>query len=64
MMMNQDPRRVDTKSLNMVLSRLSPSALDSNTNFTKDDLAGFKFPFSAITDDKAKLAKFIDSVVS
>ena len=64
MMVDQDPRLVNTKSMNMVLNRLSPSSLDSNTNFTKDELAGFKFPFSAITDDKAKHAKFIDSVVS
>ena len=64
MLVDQDPRRVYTKSMNMVLNRLSPRSLDSDTNFTKDDLSGFKFPFRAITDDKAKNAKFIDSVVS
>ena len=64
MIVDQDPRLVNTKSLNMTLNRFSPSALDSNTNFTKDDLAGFNFPFSAITDDKAKHAEFIDSLVS
>ena len=64
MMVDQDPHRVNTKSMNMVLKRLSPSSLDSNTIFTKDDLPGFKFPFSAITDDRAKNATFIDSVVS
>ena len=64
MMVDQEPRFLNTSSMNMVLKRLSPSALDSNTNFTKDDSADYKLPFSAITDDKAKHAKFIDSVVS
>jgi len=64
MMVDQDPRVVRTKSMNMELNRLSRRSLDSNTNFTKNDSAGFRFPFSAITDEKAKNAKFIDSVVS
>lgn len=64
MMVDQDPHQVNTKSLNMELNRLSPRSLETNTNFTDEDVAGFKFPLSAITDDKAKDALFIDSVVS
>lgn len=64
MMVDQDPLLVNTTSMIMELNRLSRRSLDSNTNFTKDDLPGFRFPFSAITDEKAKNATFIDTVVS
>ena len=64
MLVDQDPHRMTTKSMHMELNRLSPRSLETNTNFTDDDEAGFKFPLSAITDDKVNNALFIDSVVS
>ena len=64
MVVDQDPHRVDTKSMYMELNRLSPRSLETNTNFTDDNEAGFKFPLSAITDEKTSDALFIDSVVS
>lgn len=63
MVVDQEPHRIKTKSLDMVLNRLSPSSLENNTDFTEDD-EGFKLPFEAITDERAKDAQYIDSVVS
>lgn len=61
--MGQEPRQVKTQSMNMVLNRLSPSSLGTNTDVPEDG-AGFKLSFDAITDVKAKNAQFIDSLVS
>ena len=62
MVVDQEPYRVQTNSLDMVLNRLSPNSLENKTDFEKKD-EGFKLPFNAITDGKAKGALFIDSVV-
>ena len=62
MVVDQEPYRVQTNSLDMVLNRLSPNSLENKTDFEKKD-EGFKLPFNAITDGKAKGARFIDSVV-
>lgn len=59
MIVDQEPRRINTKSINMELSRMSSSA-----DFTDDDRAGFKFSLAAITDDKVITPEYIDSVVS
>ena len=64
MMVDQDPYGVQTRSIYMELNRLSPRSLKTNKNFTKDDKAGFKFSLTAITDDKATDAQYIDTVVS
>ena len=65
MMVDQEPRWVETRSLSMVLNRLSLESLKTATNFTDDALAGeFKFSFNAITDEKVRDAEYIDSVVS
>ena len=63
MVVDQEPHRVKTKSLDMVLNRLSPRLLETNTGYEDDDV-GFKLPFEAITDEKAKDAKFVDTLVS
>ncbi|XP_022809688.1 uncharacterized protein LOC111346681 [Stylophora pistillata] len=63
MLVDQEPNRVQTQSLSMVLNRLSPRSLETATNFTDDPSVGeFKFAFSAITDEKARDAEYIDSV--
>ena len=65
MLVDQEPNRVQTQSLSMVLNRLSPRSLETATNFTDDPSVGeFKFAFSAITDEKARDAEYIDSVVT
>ena len=63
MVVDQEPQRLQTKSLDMVLNRLSPNSLENKTDFEEKD-EGFKLPFNAITDKKAKGARFVDSVVS
>ena len=63
MVVDQEPHRLQTKSLDMVLNRLSPNSLENKTDFEEKD-EGFKLPFKAITDKKAKSAQFVDSVVS
>jgi len=63
MVVDQDPYRVKTRSLDMVLRKLSRSSLQTHTDFAEDDV-GFKLPFNAITDEKAKDAQFVDTVVS
>ena len=62
MAVDQEPHRVKTMSLDMVLNRLSPSLLETNTGFEDEDV-GFKLPFKAITDEKAKDAQFVDTLV-
>ena len=65
MLVDQEPNRVQTQSLSMVLNRLSPRSLGTVTNFTDDPYAGeFKFSINAITDERARDAEYIDSVVS
>ena len=65
MLVDQEPNRVQTQSLSMVLNRLSPRSLGTATNFTDDPYAGeFKFSINAITDERARDAEYIDSVVS
>ncbi|KAJ7340518.1 hypothetical protein OS493_003270 [Desmophyllum pertusum] len=64
MMVDQDTYRVQTRSIDMELNRLSPRSLKTNKNFTKDDKAGFKFSLTAITDDKATYAQYIDTVMT
>ena len=64
MLVDQEPNRVQTQSLSMVLNRLSPKSLETATNFTDDPYSGeFKFSFNAITDERARDAEYIDSVV-
>ena len=64
MTVDQEPRRIDTKSINMELSRMSSRSRETSADFTDDDKAGFKFPLAAIIDDKPTTPKYIDSVVS
>ena len=63
MVVDQEPHRLQTKSLDMVLNRLSPNSLENKTDFDEND-EGFKLPFKAITDKKANGTQFVDSVVS
>ena len=64
MIVDQEPRRINTKSINMELSRMSSRSRGTSADFTDDDKAGFKFPLAAIIDDKPTTPKYIDSVVS
>ena len=63
MVIDQEPHKVKTSSLDMVLNRLSPRSLETNREYVQDDV-GFKVPFEAITDVKAKDTKFVDFLVS
>ena len=63
MVVDQEPKKVKTSSLDMVLNRLSPRSLKTNREYGQDDV-GFKVPFEAITDEKAKDAQFVDFLVS
>ena len=63
MVVDQQPKKVKTSSLDMVLNRLSPRSLKTNREYVEDDV-GFKLPFEAITDEKAKDAQFVDFLVS
>ena len=63
MVIDQEPQTLKTKSLDVVLNRLSPSSLTKDMNIDDDDM-GFKLPLSAITDEKTPDAEFIDAVVS
>ncbi|XP_068672930.1 polycystin-1-like protein 2 [Montipora foliosa] len=63
MVVDQDPYRVKTSSLSMMLNRNSPGSLQKTREFIQDGV-GFKLPFTAITDVKAKNTKFVDSVVT
>ena len=60
--MDQEPRLVNTQAMSLLLNRLSPSSLGTNTNLSQDG-ASFMLPFDAITDEKAKDAEFIDILV-
>ena len=64
MIVDQEPRRINTKSINMELSRMSSRSRGTSADFTDDDKAGFKFSLAAITDDKVITPEYIDSVVS
>ena len=64
MIVDQEPRRINTKSINMELSRMSSRSRGTSADFTDDDRAGFKFSLAAITDDKVITPEYIDSVVS
>ncbi|XP_068717180.1 polycystin-1-like protein 2 [Montipora capricornis] len=63
MVVDQEPHRVKTSSLSMMLNRNSPRSLQKTREFIQDGV-GFRLPFTAITDDKAKNTKFVDSVVT
>ena len=63
MVVDQEPHRVKTSSLSMMLNRNSPGSLQKTREFIQDGV-GFRLPFTAITDVKAKNTKFVDSVVS
>lgn len=63
MVVDQDPHRVKTQSLDMVLNRLSPSSLLIKTDIEGTD-ASFEVPYEAITtDQRANDAQYIDAVV-
>ena len=61
MVVDQEPKKVKTSSLIMVLNRLSPRSLRNNRG--QDDVE-FKVPFEAITGEKAKDTQFVDFLVS
>ena len=63
MVVDQEPTKVKTSSLIMVLNRLSPRSLRNNRGYFQDDV-GFKVPFEAITGEKAKDTQFVDFLVS
>ena len=63
MVIDQEPQTLKTKSLDVVLNRLSPSSLTKDMNIDDDDM-GFKLPLSALSDEKTPDAEFIDAVVS
>ena len=63
MVVDQEPKKVKTSSLIMVLNRLSPRSLRNNRGYIRDDV-GFKVPFEAITRKKAKDTQFVDFLVS
>ena len=63
MVVDQEPKKVKTSSLDMVLNRLSPRSLKTNRGYIQDDV-GFKVPFEAITGEKAKGTQFVDFLVS
>ena len=63
MVVDQEPKKVKTSSLIMVLNRLSPRSLRNNRGYIQDDV-GFKVPFEAITGEKAKDTQFVDFLVS
>ena len=63
MVVDQEPQKLKTKSLDAVLNRLSPRSLTNDTNINDDDM-GFKLPLKAITEERTPNATFIDAVVS
>ena len=63
MVVDQEPQKLKTKSLDLVLNKLSPRSLTKDTNIDDDDM-GFKLPLTAITDERTSDAEFIDAVVS
>ena len=63
MVVDQEPHKIKTSSLDMVLNRLSPRSLKTNGEYVEDGV-GFKLPFEAITDKKAKDTQFVDFLVS
>lgn len=63
MIVDQDLQRFKTERLDMVLSRLSPSSLEINTDIDGVD-ASFKVPYEAITSDqRANDTQYINAVV-
>ena len=62
MMVDQEPRKVNTQAMNMLLNRLSPISLGTNTDLSQDGVS-FMLSFDAITDEKAKDAEFVDILV-
>ena len=63
MVIDQEPKKVKTSSLFMVLNRLSPRSLKTNRWYIQDDV-GFKVPFEAINGEKANDTQFVDFLVS
>ena len=64
MVVDQEPKKVKTSSLDMVLNRLSPRSLKTNREYVQYDVGSFKVPFEAITGKKAKDTQFVDFLVS
>lgn len=63
MIVDQEPQKLKTKSLDVVLNRLSPRSLTKDANIDDDDM-GFKLPLTAITEERTRDLEFIDAVVS
>ena len=63
MVVDQEPKKLKTSSLIMVLNRLSSRSLRNNRGYIQEDV-GFKVPFEAITGKKAKDTQFVDFLVS
>ena len=63
MVVDQEPHKIKTSSLDMVLNRLSRRSLETNREYAEDDV-GFKLPFEAITDEKADNTQSVDILVS
>ncbi|XP_015778540.1 PREDICTED: uncharacterized protein LOC107356405 [Acropora digitifera] len=63
MVVDQEPHKIKTSSLAMVLNRLSPGSLKTNREYVEDDV-GFKLPFEAITDEKADNTQFVDFLMT
>ena len=62
MVVDQEPYQIKTESLSIQLNRQSPTSLGTNLAVSNDE-AAFKLSFDAITDEKAKGAQFIDTLV-
>ncbi|XP_044184816.1 polycystic kidney disease protein 1-like 2 [Acropora millepora] len=63
MVIDQEPKKVKTSSLIMVLNRLSPRSLKTNRWYIHDDV-GFKVPFEAIIGEKANDTQFVDFLMT
>ncbi|XP_044184688.1 polycystic kidney disease protein 1-like 2 [Acropora millepora] len=63
MVVDQEPKKLKTSSLIMVLNRLSPRSLRNNRGYIQEDV-GFKVPFEAITGKKAKDTQFVDFLMT
>ena len=63
MVVDQESYKIETESLDMLLNRRSKSSLQNNRDSIEEDV-GFRLSLAAVTDVKAKDAKFVDSVVS
>lgn len=62
MVVDQEPQRVKTHSMDMMFYRLSPGSLATETSIPGVE-AGFKVPYHAIASDKANDTLYFDTVV-